>query len=234
MIDTLPFTTGKTFVVSAAASANRRWLDGIFVDDIQGIQRIYTTPTLALAQCTTGRNDTIILDPAWTTPFTAAEQLSAETKGVTVLVAGATQVGTHTFRVYRAAATLPASTSTSYFTISGRVVLRRLIGTVTTVVQAQATTAKWTNIPTLAGFSSTDLCATVDLNAAVVGTTLNITGVLANAMVASVASAAITQANDLVLQDGALKLVTVATSTGATKWALDYTPLDPGSFVIAA
>lgn len=234
MLDSAGFTTGKIFLVSAAASGNRAWTSGVFQTDVQGIARLHATPTLALAQCVAGRGDVLYLDPAWTTAFTAAEQLSCETKGVTVLVAGTTQVGTHLFRVYRAAATLPASTSTAYFTISGRVAVKRILGTVTTAVQAQATTAKLTNVPTLAGFSSTDLCATVDLTGAILGTTLNITGTPANAMIASVASAAVSQASELVLQDGSLKLVTVATSTGATKWFLDYTPIDPGSFVVAA
>lgn len=137
------------------------------------------------------------------------------------------------FKVDRVAATLPASTTTTYFTIAGgRVLLLALVGEVTTIVQAQATTFKLTSTPTTG--TAVDVCATVDLNAKEAGTLLGVTGLPADAMVATNAGLTTGFKQQLFLPIGNLRATTVATSTGATKWSLFYIPIDDGASVVAA
>lgn len=136
-------------------------------------------------------------------------------------------------KVDRTSATLPASTTTTYFTISvGRVLLLALVGEVTTVVQAQATTFKLTSTPTTG--TAVDVCATVDLNGKEAGTLLGITGLPSDAMVATNAGLTTGFKQQLILPIGNLRATTVATSTGATKWSLFYVPIDDGATVVAA
>lgn len=134
--------------------------------------------------------------------------------------------------VNRATAALPASTTGAIFTIAGgRVLLLQLLGEVTTVIQAQATTLKAQANPTAAG-ASVDLCATGDVNAAAVGTLLGITGAVATAL--QIGLAVIGMTTPQVIQAGTIDLVTVATSTGSVKWQMRYLPLDNGVTVVAA
>lgn len=136
-------------------------------------------------------------------------------------------------KVDRTAATLPASTTTTYFTIStGRILLLALLGEVTTIVQAQATTFKLTSTPTTG--TAVDMCATVDLNAKEAGTLLGITGLPSDAMVATNAGLTTGFKQQLILPIGNIRATTVATSTGATKWSLFYIPIDDGATVVAA
>src|SRR4051812_37156824 len=116
-------------------------------------------------------------------------------------------------KVDRTAATLPASTTTTYFTVAGgRVLITGLVGEVTTIVQAQATTFKLTSTPTTG--TAVDLCTTVDLNAKEAGTLLGITGLPADAMVATNAGLTTGFKQQLIVPIGNLRATTVATSTG--------------------
>lgn len=135
-------------------------------------------------------------------------------------------------KVDRTAATLPATTTTTYFTISvGRILLLALIGEVTTIVQAQATTFKWTSTPTTG--TAVDMCATVDLNAKEVGTMIGITGLPADAAVATNAGLTTGMKQQMFLPIGNLRVTTGATSTGATKWSAFWVPVDDGATLVA-
>jgi hypothetical protein len=136
-------------------------------------------------------------------------------------------------KVDRTAATLPATTTTTYFTISvGRILLLMLLGEVTTVVQAQATTFKWTSTPTVG--TAVDMCATADLNAKEAGTMLGITGLPSDAMVATNAGLTTGMKQQMILPIGNLRVTTGATSTGATKWSAFWIPIDDGALLVAA
>lgn len=226
------FTTGRIFMVSAANGANTPEIMAMFPTDQQGIQRVWTTFTLALAQCVTGKGDTILIAPDYTVGITAAELLAAETKGVTVIEASGEQVRPGLNRTYRQTATLPQTTTTPIFTVTGRVLIREIIGQVTTVVQAQADATKLTAVPTVG--SATDICATGDINAAAVGTQLFITGTLATALQISAGGAQALQATGVVVQAGTINLNCAASNTGAVKWLVDYEAIDPGAMIIAA
>lgn len=230
-LNALPFTTGSAFVVVGSASANKPLIDAVFQPDVTGVRRVHTTLTGALAACVSGRGDTIILAPDFTTAPTAAELLSAETKGVSIIPAGVSQLQPGVFRAFRATAGLPASTSSAIFTVTGRIKLLAIRGEVTTIVQTQLCNTKLIGVPTVG--SSVDLCAVKDITAAAVGTQFSITGTLANAMVQSV-GAFVEQAAPLVILPGTINLSTSATNTGAVKWHIDYQPIDPGATVVAA
>lgn len=133
----------------------------------------------------------------------------------------------------RAAANLPATTAAPIFTVSGgRILLLSIVGEVTTIIQAQLCNQKLTANPTVG--ADVDLCAVVDINGDAVGTMYNITGTLANAMVATPSGAMPTQAAAVVVAAGTIDLSESATNTGQIKWTLHYVPLDAGATVVAA
>lgn len=135
-------------------------------------------------------------------------------------------------RVDRAAATLPATTQTPYFSVyGGRCLVTLLLGEVTTVVQAQACAASWEADPTTG--TTNALCATFDMNAAEAGTLLTVIGPVATAMTAGKSGAVQGPSSPVVVAVGDLELKTAATNTGATKWSLWYVPLDDGAYIQA-
>lgn len=131
----------------------------------------------------------------------------------------------------RATAALPATTTAAIFTIAGGGIwLFGLIGEVTTIIQAQATTLKVVMTPTTG--TAGDLSATVDMNAKEVGALLGITGLPSDAMVALAAGAPMcTRVNALPV--GQVRLTTGATSTGSVKWRMFWLPRDVGATVTA-
>lgn len=136
-------------------------------------------------------------------------------------------------RVDRATATLPQTTASAIFTISGgRVIAFLILGQVTTVIQTQANNAKLTSVPT-AG-SSVDICAVKDITALEVGGKLVVNGVFATALTQANAGAIIAETVPVILDPGSLKLDCAASNTGSVKWSLWYLPVDDGGTVIAA
>lgn len=134
-------------------------------------------------------------------------------------------------RVERASATLPASTATPYFTVSGGpILLTQIYGVVTTVVQAQACNAKLIANPTTG--SDVDLCAVLNITGAAAGSFLTITGTVGDAMLNLVAVKV--QALGLIVPVGSIDFSCSATNTGATRWVLHYVPLEADSAVVAA
>lgn len=136
-------------------------------------------------------------------------------------------------KVARAAATLPATAQTPYFTVAGgKVLITGLIGIVTTIVQAQATTVQLIATPTV-GTPVNLSNATGDLNAKEVGSTICLATTLGGTLVVAVAGAnTFPIGNYFVVQTGTIDFKTGATSTGATKWYLSYLPLDAGATVV--
>jgi hypothetical protein len=141
--------------------------------------------------------------------------------------------------VPRATAILPQTATGNIFTVTGRVLLRRLIGEVTTVLTATATNLKVGFDPTGAD-PNTDLSANLVVTSDPVGTLYSMVGVAATATKESALTHAILPANNIplegiVLTTGVITLTTDASNaTGSVKWDLDYTPLIAGSTVVAA
>lgn len=138
--------------------------------------------------------------------------------------------------VSRATAPLPASGAQNIFTVSGgRVLLVALVGEVTTIIQAQATTVKVTSTPTTG--SAIDMsAATTDINALEVGGRITLANppAAATALVKTNAGYTDLSAVNTIVPIGTLSYTTGATSTGSIKWDLIYIPLDTGASVAAA
>ena len=134
--------------------------------------------------------------------------------------------------VDRTAGALPqTATSNIYAVAGGRIVLLGIVGEVTTIIQAQATTLKLSSAPTVG--TAVDLCATVDINGKQVGTLLGITGLFSDAMLAANAGATVMPRNGIVIPIGNITWTTGASSTGAIKWKASYLPLDVGATLTA-
>lgn len=145
-------------------------------------------------------------------------------------------LGTYGTLISRATASLPATTTSTLFTIAtGRVLITSILGEVTTVIQTQANNTKLQFDPTDTG-ATQDLCAVLDISADAVGTMYSITGTPATAMgdALNFMSADKMLARPLVLKPGGILLSCAATNTGSVKWGLTYIPLDSGATVVAA
>ena len=149
---------------------------------------------------------------------------------------GGTLYGTYGTRVERATAALPATTTSTLFTIStGRILVTSIYGEVTTVIQTQADATKLTFDPTDAG-ATQDLCATLDITADAVGTIYSITGTPGTAMQDALNFLPPNKglAQPILLKPGAILLDCAATNTGSVKWSITYTAYDTGATVAAA
>ena len=218
----IPYTTGRVFVVAASGDANFQDIDELYGNHYDGIIARHSTVTAALAQCVADRGDVIVLSPDFDTAFTAAELLAAETKGVTVTVAGAPASGIITAQ--RATGALAQTGDLSLFTVTGRVEVLQIIGEVTTVVQTQANNTLLKINPTVG--ADVDICAALDISADAVGSLYTITGTFADALINTVSGAVPSQASGVVLTAGVLELECAASNTGSVKWTVQYRAID--------
>jgi hypothetical protein len=135
--------------------------------------------------------------------------------------------------VNRAAANTPQTTTTPYFTVSGgKVLVLGIYGEVTTVLGAGENNLKLIANPTTG--ADVDLCVQLDTDADAAGTMYNITGTVADAMVATTSGAMKGQAIPVVVAVGTIDLYASASKTGQTKWSVHYVPIDSGATVTAA
>ena len=124
----------------------------------------------------------------------------------------------------RAAAVLPANTTTAYFAVVGGTVrVNQLMGEVTTVCSATVTNLKVQANPTATG-SSVDMCADLAIANAPLAQLWGITGTLATALQGGLAI--VGQSTGTLVQIGTIDFVTNATNTGAAKWTCWWTPID--------
>ena len=134
---------------------------------------------------------------------------------------------------------LPATTTGQLFRVKGgRVVVKSLIGTVTTVVQAQLdnlkVSAKQLDNSSTAVGTAVDVAANVDATGAEVGGGFFVEGD-GTAMIKTSAGAILggVVSGQWVAPQGEIYLTASATNTGAVKWDIWYQPLDPGAYVEA-
>lgn len=138
-------------------------------------------------------------------------------------------------KVDRATATLPQTTQAAIFTVAGgRILVTGLIGEVTTVMGATATTLKVTSNPT-AG-TDVDLTSATAVTSKEVGSQFTLPNASASALVVNNAGGGgqLPSHNPYIVPVGTLDLVTSASDTGSVKWSLTYVPLDDGASVTAA
>ena len=130
-------------------------------------------------------------------------------------------------------ATANMTTGLALFTIAvGRVQLNLIVGEVTTVLGTGASAAQLTADPTVG--TTTDLCATFDVNAAEAGTLFTIEGLAASAMQSGKSGSVPAQNCPVILAVGQILWVMAAPLTGSIKWTLFYIPIDDGAYVAAA
>ena len=134
-------------------------------------------------------------------------------------------------RVDRATANI--TTGLDLFTVSGRCLLKLILGEVTTIIETKTVTFKLQLDPTTG--TTTDLCGNLDLSADEVGSLYTITGdASGDAMQRGESGSVPAQTTDVVLATGVIQAVVGATHTGSIKWSVWYIPLDDGAYIEAA
>lgn len=138
--------------------------------------------------------------------------------------------------VSRSTATLPASATGNIFVVSGgRILVRGLIGEVTTAVQNQACTLAIGTAPTVGTGSTTALGTASSIIAAPIGTHMAANpGGATTVDLSTQAGVLISTVGLFVVNAGNITITTSATNTGSVKWDLLYVPLDNGAQVVAA
>ena len=132
--------------------------------------------------------------------------------------------------VDRATAALPQTATDILFTVTGTVLLKAIIGLVTTEVGGVANNTKLTHV-------ATDICSVLDVTGDVVGTRYSIDGTFANALIATAIGVPVAkQATEVVLPAGNLILDCAGSDGGGGRvsWHLTYEPLSEGATVAAA
>jgi hypothetical protein len=131
----------------------------------------------------------------------------------------------------------PANATTPLFTVSGLVLITGIVGLVTTVMSATATSINLNHDPTIG--AAADLCAATVVTSDTAGTLYGFSGVITELLVSSgtnVPSEAYTRLSGVqtVLNNGVIGQVGTAANTGVTAWHLTYVPLSDGASVVAA
>jgi hypothetical protein len=135
--------------------------------------------------------------------------------------------------VERATALPPQTDTESLFAVvGGRVILKAIIGEVTTAIGNVANDTRLSFDPDDA--AAGNMCANLDIDDDAAGTIYAITGTVANAMVAST-DVVLRQATEHILKAGTIDLICAGSSvTGAIKWTVLYVPIDDGAYVEVA
>ena len=142
-------------------------------------------------------------------------------------------------QVSRGALALPQTTTQQLFRVyGGRVLVKLLIGEVTTVIEGtdpvlKVSTSALDNDGALVG-TAYDIASTLDLSSDEVGTLYAVEGdgtaiISGNQVAASVEAFGM----GFVMRQGQIYITTGASKTGAIKWDLWYQPLDSGAYVTA-
>lgn len=135
--------------------------------------------------------------------------------------------------VERAAAVLPATTQTAYYTIAGgRVMITAFVGEFTVAASGTATNLTLVGNPTTG--TDVNLCTATAITSKELGTLFGPTGLFSDALNVANAGALSGFSRPIILPVGTLDFLTSATNTGQTKSWLTYIPIDDGATVVAA
>ena len=133
--------------------------------------------------------------------------------------------------VRRSAASLPQTTTTTFFNVTGDILLTQMVLEVTTAIQNQACTIKLVFTPT--GGAATDLSSTVSIANLAVGQRVTFHGTTdagaAQAPTTGTFGGMTLLRNPLRLSSGTLGFTTSASNTGAVKATAAYLNPDGGS-----
>jgi hypothetical protein len=132
--------------------------------------------------------------------------------------------------VTKASASLPQSTASAIFNVTGgKVLITSIVGEVTTQIQNQANDTKLVANPSTG--TSVDMCAVLDIADDEVGALYSITGTVGDALAGGSAGTVADMTTALVVNTGSIDLNCAASNTGEIKWVLTYIPLDSGAAV---
>lgn len=81
-------TTGKTFYVQSSTYPNAQAVTEVFVPDSQGVARVFSTITTAIAACTASAGDVIYVAPGYTETITGAAGTVVNKAGITIIGLG--------------------------------------------------------------------------------------------------------------------------------------------------
>lgn len=147
------------------------------------------------------------------------------------IAAAGLQWGIH---VAKASATVPQSTTQDIFVVSGgRVLVRALIGEVTTEIGAGTTPDLQVQHDPTVG-TTIDVATDVVIASDEVGTLYYVEGDGTALIPISSGYAQAAAGQGFILPAGTLQIVTSESTVGATKWDLWYLPLDDGARVVSA
>ncbi len=140
--------------------------------------------------------------------------------------------------VTRATAALPQTAADALFTVTKRVLLKRLVGVVTTAIGNVPNVTHLQLNSTGAG-ATTDLCLAVgglDIDNDAADTNYTITGAFGDAMVATLDIPAATTKYEIVLPPGDLEVECAGNDGGGgrVRWTATYVPLEDGAQMVAA
>jgi len=130
----------------------------------------------------------------------------------------------------RTVSTHLAATTPYFNIIGGRVLLTGLIGQI--VDAATANACSWVANPTT-GTATQVLCAALDINPALTGDSLTITGLAADAMMYGTAAGLGWMERNVPLLIGTLDFIAAA-AVGSTIWSVFYVPIDDGAYMTVA
>jgi len=135
--------------------------------------------------------------------------------------------------VERATAVITAATVPIFTVSGGRIVVKQIIGEITTVIQVLATNVRLNAVPTLG--TARNLSANLNISGYAAGDLLGITGINTDAMIPPASGGALEeQTMGVIVQEGVINLISDAAPTGSVKWTLKWVPLDDGAAVAAA
>lgn len=218
---------GKVFCLGATTDLT---LASIYSPDPDGQLRFFTTWADAISATVAGRGDQILVSTSFTTAPTLAQLATMNTNGVSAKQLGG-EVCSH-YTTTRATGAMPQGAASALFTVTGKVKILNIIGEVTTILGATANALKLVANPTVG--ADVDMCATVEGNAAAVGSLFTITGTVANAMIKTVSACVPTQASPQIITAGTIDLNAAGSTTGSIKWTVVWEPVDQGAAVFAA
>ncbi len=130
-----------------------------------------------------------------------------------------------------------ANASTALFTISGLVLVRAVVGVVTTAFDGTTTSINLTTDPTIG--SAVDICAATVVTSDVAGTIYSYLGAVPTTLLVSSGTAAPGEAYapkpaDAFFQAGQIFHKGTAADAGTVLWRLFYVPVSDGASVVAA
>lgn len=224
-----PRSAWKVFYVVGNWWATQQFLQNVFTPDYDGVSRVYSTITSALASTVAWRWDVVVIAPDYITAPTDAELTTAWTNWVRIVFSN-----TENWEqiVSTASKTLPASTTWTLFTVTWLVEVTAIIWIVTTVIQAQACNLK---LSTVSNWATTDICANLNITWDEAQSRMSITWTFADALINTAKWVPVArQATSLIVQEWTIIATTSATNTWAIRWLVQYKPLQPGSRIVTA